>query len=113
MNMSADDLVLEILVQFAKIPTPSPDTHDKIFVPFGMRLGISQGLHVERVDLKLLATNGSKKANQQGYLMNGFWISENRVGQFQRYRAAVADAEIVDLGVTLQQAEWTAHSRAR
>ena len=78
---AGNDVILVFVRQFAEIAAPTPYVYDQVLMLLGMGLGIHQSLHVQAVELQLLAAELDENAHQHGHFADRFGVSEEHRGR--------------------------------
>jgi hypothetical protein len=82
-EVSANDLVLVSLVEFAEVTAPAPNANEEVLGPFGMALGIAQRVQVQRVELQLLAAGSHESADEKRNGSSCLSIDKEVTGKWQ------------------------------
>jgi hypothetical protein len=92
-----NDVLLIFGSQFAEIAAPAPNTDDQIRVLLRMFTRIQKGYGAQAVDLQLLTAQPGKAVHQHGDFFDPLRVTKDRIGQFDRYRAAIVNPAVIDL----------------
>ena len=95
-HVAGDDVVLVFFVQLAEVAAPAPHAHDQVLVSLRVGLGVAQRVHVEAVDLQLLAAQ-YVAPTQPPETWLPFWVYRGKVTIKERKtqggRSAERDAQ--------------------